>query len=216
MRGSGRGKQKPKLRDLGRIHPDLLQEQELRKHASIESEPITAAIVGASLVEIQLEQLLRYKLGRLTDEQWHELIDEAGPLGTFHRKIILGRTLKLYGDEVKANLEIVRNIRNAFAHAKRFITFDHELVVSELRKVKIPKTQKRIHKRIKEVFLTGQFAYIELCHEITMALIRRYTNNLRSLVKYKSAKAERIRLANLVSDARTQLQESRQQLSRRS
>jgi hypothetical protein len=52
-------------------------------------------------------------------------LDKPGaPLETFSQRIIMGRVLRLYGDDTEYNLTLVRLIRNAFAHAHVPITFE--------------------------------------------------------------------------------------------
>jgi len=50
-------------------------------------------------------------------------------MGSFANKIIMGQAIGLYGQQTRRNLDIIRAIRNAFAHAKRPISFgDDELI----------------------------------------------------------------------------------------
>ncbi len=174
-----KGRKKAKLRDLSREHPSREEIMELFE-ATKNAEPITTAIIGAILVEIELEEYLRRRLDRQTTEEWDSLIGENGPLGTFHRKILLGRALRLYDEAVAYNLSIVRNIRNAFAHAKRLIDFEHTLIVTELKSTKIPKIKKRAHREIKNLTHGPRSSYLALCHHLSMIILRRHTAALAS------------------------------------
>jgi hypothetical protein len=174
-----RGKPKPKLRDLGRDHPSY-EETKAVFEATRGAQPITAAILGAVLVELELERLLRYRLVRQSDEDWIDLTSDNGPLGTFHQKILMGRALRLYDDAVKHNLNIVRSIRNAFAQSKRLIDFEHELVIAELKSTGIPRTRKRAFREIKAIkYGGGQGSYLFLCHHLEMMIIKRHSAALK-------------------------------------
>jgi DNA-binding MltR family transcriptional regulator len=124
----------PKLRDLSRLqlaHDDITA---LIDAFGEGEHPIATAILGAVLIEHDLEQLLRSKLKHKDDETWAMLIADNGPLNSFYAKIVLGYTLGIYDKRVHGDLHIVRNVRNAFAHSKKLIQFDHPAVVAELRK----------------------------------------------------------------------------------
>ena len=62
------------------------------------------------------------------------LVDDIGPLNSFYSKIVIGYALGIYEMISVATYTIVCNIRNAFAHSKKLIQFDHPAVVNELRK----------------------------------------------------------------------------------
>jgi len=111
-----KGRRKPHLRDVSREHPNE-QEIDALYDTVHDSHPIVTAILGAALVEYELEYYLRHRLlnprhGSLKerDEIWTDLTEENGPLGTLYRKILVGQTLRLYEAAVTHNLHIMRNI----------------------------------------------------------------------------------------------------------
>jgi DNA-binding MltR family transcriptional regulator len=124
----------PKLRDLSRLqlaHDDIIA---LFEAFGEGEHPIATAILGAVLIEHDLEELLRSKLKRKDDKTWAMLIAENGPLNSFSSKIAIGYALGIYDQRMHGDLNIVRSIRNAFAHSKKLIQFDHPAVVAELKK----------------------------------------------------------------------------------
>ena|SRR5579863_4055011 len=82
--------------------------------------------------------------------------------------------MHIFGDEIRDNLDIVRVIRNAFAHSKRLIDFSFPLVVKELHRIKIPKTSRKAFREIKTK--KPEDAYVSLCMQLTIELIRRRTS----------------------------------------
>jgi hypothetical protein len=96
----------------------------------------TAAIVLASWVERALEQWIIQILPRRDAETLERLQDRDGPLSGFFAKIHLGYALSLYDAGVRDNLEIIRRIRNAFAHTPQAIDFKTEEIRTEVRKLK--------------------------------------------------------------------------------
>ena len=80
-----------------------------------------SAILIASTVENVLETAI---LRILTKGRTKRIFGHREPLGGFSNKILMGYALNIYGDEMFGNLEIIRNIRNAFAHSKVPISFE--------------------------------------------------------------------------------------------
>ncbi len=79
-----------------------------------------AGILLATNVENSLDYVLLKTLYGPTDK----LFDQNGPLSSFSNKIQMGRALGLYGEQTSSNLDTIRHIRNAFAHAQIPITFE--------------------------------------------------------------------------------------------
>jgi hypothetical protein len=194
-----RGKPKPKLRDISRHRPSR---EEVMKVFDAVYQGQTAAILGAAMVEYELEGLLRHRLRRQTDKEWDALVGENGPLSTFYQKILLGRAFRLYDKEVEENLDTIRGIRNAFAHAKNLIDFDHDLIVAALKSVKVPREYKRAHREIKALKFGPAGSWLSLCHYTSMVLLRRHNLILKALNRhYKKKRARVSPLARVLSRA---------------
>jgi hypothetical protein len=91
----------------------------------------TAAIVLASWLEQVLEQVIVGKFSRKDAATIKNMQDRGGALSSFFGKIYLGYALGLYEEDILSNLEIIRKIRNAFAHAAVAITFDTPEIAAE-------------------------------------------------------------------------------------
>lgn len=76
------------------------------------------AVLGAALLDARLESLYNRRLRCFTDE----LLSNNGPLGTFSARIRVARALAWISDDVQYDLNLIRTIRNEFAH-----NFDHAL-----------------------------------------------------------------------------------------
>ncbi len=136
-----RGKRKGSLRHLSREAPSDAEQNEVLRFVT-GAPAVTAAILGAALVEHELELHLIEKLKRKDPETIELLTDQGGPMGTFSAKITLAYALGVIDETDMAHLNIIRHIRNVFAHARKLVFFDHELIGRELRKIK-PKGTKR-------------------------------------------------------------------------
>jgi hypothetical protein len=110
------------VRSLIGADPSPEHFSELFEQLKAEKNDRGAAILAAT----NTENALRYALTRRTASTAAEhdgLFGLSGPMGTFDLKIRMGRALKIFGQETKTNLDIIRTIRNVFAHAGLPIRF---------------------------------------------------------------------------------------------
>lgn len=96
-----------------------------RFHEEVNSEKNErgAAILLAANAELCLRFCIRRHL-TTTEEADRMLFRSNGPLWSFEAKIRIGFSMGLYGAETKTNLDCIKAIRNAFAHAVIPISFD--------------------------------------------------------------------------------------------
>lgn len=73
-----------------------------------------------------------YDVLRPDDSAKDRLEQDGGPLHSFSQKITMGRVLGIYGSDTQHNLDLLRNIRNAFAYAHVPITFQTKEVVDAI------------------------------------------------------------------------------------
>ncbi|RYD65041.1 MAG: hypothetical protein EOP84_32230 [Verrucomicrobiaceae bacterium] len=83
------------------------------------------------MVEKSLTRALIAALDDVTqmDDLFH---DKGAPLSTFSNKIIMGRALRLFGENDQSDLDAIRSIRNQFAHAMLPLTFDDAYIVERV------------------------------------------------------------------------------------
>jgi hypothetical protein len=156
-----RGKARTKLHDLSRVPPEL--DDWIALTARERQHPIATAILGAGLVEHHVAALLRTRFKRRDDRTWAMLVgDDRCPLYSFNSKIVVGYALGIYDQGMRSDLDIVRKIRNAFAHSKRAIQFDHPAVVAELKKATRSALPKKYWKGTK-----ARTCYVVLCSRLS-------------------------------------------------
>ncbi len=91
-------------------------------------EDISFALVGAAAVEQALEHAIRTHFVIPPDAAARMFSD--GPLNNFAAKIKMGFALGVYDQRVKDELDMVRNIRNTFAHSQARLTFESPEIVA--------------------------------------------------------------------------------------
>jgi DNA-binding MltR family transcriptional regulator len=184
---SSRGIKKPKLRDLSVDPLTSVEIDSLLSALDASLPPIALAILGQVLLEHELDQSLRLRLPRRDDKTWASMLDERGPLSTFSRKISVAHALKIIDDGVKANMDIIRVVRNAFAHSRRLIDFNHPLVVAELNKIVVPNYRKRTFAKLK-TDPNKKHVYLMMCMIITGQLLKRQNKSRRAADRRKHQK----------------------------
>lgn len=83
----------------------------------------STAILGASMVEENLKRAILAKLRPLTNDEKDRLFGPSTPLGSLSAKIKIGYALSLYDRATQQDLDTIREIRNAFAHDLKPLTF---------------------------------------------------------------------------------------------
>ncbi|WFU71445.1 hypothetical protein [Bradyrhizobium sp. CB2312] len=137
---------------------------------------ISYALIGALAVEHELELSIKARLRRISQNEWEAILsDKDGPLGTFDRKIKFANYLGILDSSMRANLDVIRNIRNKFAHTKRLMDFDHPFIADELIKLSAPKGQKRNFAKSSKY--PPQWRYVSLClHALRLMSKKRHGN----------------------------------------
>lgn len=94
-----------------------------------------AAIVAAALLEDQLVNMLKEKmlLDRMSQKQVRDIFDLSGPLSNFSAKITISLAFGFIDKTTFNDLQIVRKLRNKFAHSKDQLSFDDADVKSQVR-----------------------------------------------------------------------------------
>jgi hypothetical protein len=191
---------KPSLRGLSRRRPTKEESQAAAQaFFATDSPPIVAAIFGQALIETELEGLLREKFRHKDENTWSELTGEKGPLSTFHSKIIAAYAFGLIDETTRKNLNIVREIRNAFAHSKRLIDFDDQAVLNTLAGVMVPigKSQRAQSLRRVRKSASGREAFTGLFNVIAVEFVRHTTQKYKGQAKRQTRKLAALRAKQL-------------------
>jgi hypothetical protein len=97
-----------------------------------------AAILAGSFVEDCLQQAISRRLKIRNNHQRSQLFGINAPLGSFANKIRIGYALDIFGIETYENLDLIRSIRNAFAHCKLSVSFETPEIAAICHLLKIP------------------------------------------------------------------------------
>jgi hypothetical protein len=182
-----KGAKKAKLRDLSTDPLTSAESNALLDALDSSLPPIACAILGQVLLEHELDSALKRRIPRKDDKTWAAMLDERGPLSTFSRKVSAAHALKIIDDATKTNMDIIRVVRNAFAHSKRIIDFDHPLVVAELSKIAVPSFRKRTFADLK-TNSNKKFVYLMMCMVLTTQLLKQQNQAHRRASKRRTSR----------------------------
>jgi len=131
---------------------------------------------AAILLATNVENALEIALSRRFKQNPKQLFGVNDPLGTFESKIRIAYALEIFRKNTRNNIHTIQKIRNAFAHAKRPISFS-DLEVSEA--CNLISMQVIIDRKYPEAVnepdpeyerLTGRERYTHICNVLTANL----------------------------------------------
>jgi DNA-binding MltR family transcriptional regulator len=86
------------------------------------------ALLAAAFLDNQVEEMIKSKLLG-NDKHLKQMFQFNGALGTFSSKINLGYSIGLISKSCHNDLDIIRRIRNEFAHSMEIISFGDQKII---------------------------------------------------------------------------------------
>jgi DNA-binding MltR family transcriptional regulator len=124
-----KSRKKASLRDLSRH--SLEDWDAYTKEASGESDRACALVVAAVLDHTMVELIRSKLIASSADDDELIFFSDGAPLGTFHGKTIMAFALGIIDASERKDLDVIRRIRNAFAHSATSVTFETDLIALE-------------------------------------------------------------------------------------
>ncbi len=107
------------------------------------------AIVSAAQIEDTLAEAIKGRLREMNAGDIGVLFSGlASPLNSFHAKIHLGFALALYDQAVREDLQVVKDVRNRFAHHIPAKSFDDEIIKKLCEKLHYPCHRVNVEERV--------------------------------------------------------------------
>lgn len=119
------------LRTLARQQGTVEDIAEFTRQLNNELNDRGSPLLAVTNADVALSQAL-YQCLRIGEAERDDIDKPGGPLETFSQRITMGRALKIYGPDTEYNLDLLRLIRNAFAHAHVPITFETKEVAAAI------------------------------------------------------------------------------------
>ncbi len=119
------------LRALSRKQGSVEDIAEFTKQLHSESNDRGSALLAVTNADVALSAALYQRL-RIGEAEREEFDKPGGPLETFSQRITMGQVLQIYGPDTKYNLDLLRLLRNTFAHAHIPITFETKEIAAAI------------------------------------------------------------------------------------
>jgi hypothetical protein len=95
----------------------------------------TIAIIIGAMLDHSLERLLLAHIVHAPKESREDRLFGTGPLGSFFGKIQIGLAFGVIEPSFADDLDIIRDIRNAFSHASQRVTFLNKSIQRRVRQL---------------------------------------------------------------------------------
>jgi hypothetical protein len=170
------------LRSLIRGDPDMSHIEAIEQELYGDSDRAAAVALG-SMVETSLRRLLKSQLrDDLTSQDERQIFEYEGALGGFSSRIVMAYAMKLIGPDSRHDLDLIRHLRNAFAHSRFPIKFEtpeikagcDQLRYSDFAGAYIPQsTLHRSHPQSASDNTHPRTRYIMACHALAYRMLVR-------------------------------------------
>lgn len=128
------------LSKLTNIEPTVAQFAAFKIEVEAEKNDRGAAVLEAATVENSLQWAI-IRTFAIPLERQKELFRHDGPLGSFSDKIRIAHALNIFGTATRSNLDIIRTLRNTFAHSMIALSFDTPEIAEACRLLTVPDVQ---------------------------------------------------------------------------
>jgi hypothetical protein len=131
------------LKELSREIPDDGAIWQIIQNLASDNSPYAdhaIALIGASYLEKALEVAIRSRFAPLDTEDCARIFeyDHNGPLADLSARIKMAHALGLIGPKTKTDMNTVREIRNAFAHASQVLHFSFPEIAAKCEALNMP------------------------------------------------------------------------------
>lgn len=176
-------------RHHSRAKPTLEEQRALSDLFAAKRHPMITAILGACMLEHQLDEILQPRFRRRDSAAWARLTGDNGPLNTLNQKIIVAHSFGAFDDVAMGAMMAVKDIRNRFAHSLRLITFAD--VSEKLRRITLPNNRRsgafRVLNEVRDRQKTDpESAYVQLCFFTANLVISYQLRLLRGTARKRS------------------------------
>jgi hypothetical protein len=131
----------------------------------------SAIVMAGSFAESYLATYLRhFMIDSKEENEEIERLFEAGPLANFDARINLAYAFKLISREHRADLRLIKDIRNRFAHSPRSISLAREDIQQAIKKLSMWKVvhseppDSKVEKSDRAVFLFSVGMFVMFAH----------------------------------------------------
>jgi hypothetical protein len=173
-----------RLKDYGRDRHSIADLWAAENEQAYGTSDRALAVLMGAMVESHLESWLLFNMNpSLSKEDADRMTGPEGVIGTFSRKITLAWAFQLIGRHTRRDLDLIRHIRNEFAHTRRPIDFKLQEVADVCAQLsfcdledEIPISYLQGAPDLEEAksLKNARTRYVVTCHGISWRMIRLY------------------------------------------
>ena len=128
------------------------------------------ALVGPASLDASLRELLLSRFVQLGADKQADLFEDGrnGPLNSLSSKNRMAYAMGLYGPGVYSDIDLIRRVRNLFAHSPSNIKFDQPEIYFECQKLRTPRNKMRAEER--EIILEPKPLFAVSCAMLSVHL----------------------------------------------
>lgn len=164
-------------KSLRKVSQEKLSRDEIEAALeALHDEPdYVAVITAAALAEGELENLIISKLKQRDVASLKEIFSNRGPLSDFHSKILIARAFGIITTPLAEDLLAIKAVRNAFAHARKPLSFDHPAVEAEILALKMGVAMRKAGAEGKWKFSNRQWYLLQV--KITLIIFATFASH---------------------------------------
>jgi hypothetical protein len=157
-------------------------------------------ILQASMVESILENAIAQRMRHdLKEETKKEIFEFEGPIGTFSAKITVAYALGIFGSITRRDLDLIRLMRNQFAHSRKPLKFSISVVTNVCAQLRLPDVAGvsltptallRISRTEKVDLKNPKTRYVTCCHSIAAHLLEFIEDQKTAIQKKATSKIQ--------------------------
>jgi hypothetical protein len=134
-----------------------------------------AALVAGAMLETDLTKVLKAQFAHLTESEINDLFGSSGPLYSFSNKIKFAYALRLISSQFRDDLDVLREIRNAFAHSQRPLNFEIQEIGAMCRRLKSMDIEKGYDLNdLDKVNVDNRTRYLACALHIAVAILKEH------------------------------------------
>jgi hypothetical protein len=154
---------KSKLRVLTRRRPTSADIEEINRQIESENNQRGAALLAATPVENALVWAITSRIASFSSH-YVKLFENEGLFSTFDSRITIAHSLYIFGSETLHNLDTVKHVTNAFAHAGVPVTFGTDEIAAACHTLRAPPNLRG------KIWDSPRNKFVTVCYAVTSDL----------------------------------------------
>lgn len=170
------------IRDLSRLYANT-EQLKLSFDEVEKSSDRSACIIMSSIIERTLERGILLLLDIIDQEKITPLFERDRALSSFFGNIYLAYAINLISMPIRDDLNIIRIVRNAFAHSSLPITFQSDEIKREIRKFNFESYSVMDHSTMMVGHTKEKRDFVIACTEIQQNILDSIEKHVKDLEK---------------------------------